>query len=65
MLFFQLKIFVVELMSTPKIFKFFPVPPEECEKNLFLSNPIPYPKYSYRSTSTCFVTDQHQHVLLI
>ena len=37
-----LSIFVVELISTPKIIIFLPVPPLGCEKNPCLSNPIPY-----------------------
>ena len=43
MSFFLLQIFVDELMSTPKIIKFFRFL-QKGTKNTFLSNPIPYPK---------------------
>ena len=48
----MLLIFVDELISTPKIIKFLPVPPLGYEKNPFPSNPIPYPEYVYLSIST-------------
>ena len=44
-----LSILVDELISTPKIITFFPVPPEGCEKNPFPPNPIPYPESLYLS----------------
>ena len=43
-----------ELMSTPKVITFLPTS-SPIEENHFLSNPIPYPEYLYRSISTCFV----------
>ena len=49
--FFLLSIFVDELISTPKIFILLPVSPIECEKNHFLSNPVPNPEYLYLSIS--------------
>ena len=45
--FFLLSIFVHELISTPKIITFLPNPVPENEKRPCLSNPIPYPDYSY------------------
>ena len=55
MSFFLLSIFDDKLISTPKIITFLPSPQDGCEKNLFLSNPIPYPEYLCRSISICFV----------
>ena len=34
---------------------FLPIPPDGCEKDPFLSNPIPYPKYPYLSISAFLV----------
>ena len=42
-------------MSTPKVFTFWPYPPPWNEKLPFLSNPIPYPEYSYLSMSVFLV----------
>ena len=42
--FFLFSIFVDEVISTPKIITFPLVPSLGCEKNLRLSNPIPYPE---------------------
>ena len=42
-------------MSTPKVFTFWPYPPPWNEKLPFLSNPIPYPEYSYLSMSAFLV----------
>ena len=39
--FFLLPICVDELISTPKVTTFLAVPPDGCQKNPFLSNPIP------------------------
>ena len=39
--FFLLSVVVDELISTPKILTFLLVPTEGCEKNHFLSNPVP------------------------
>ena len=43
------------LISAPKIITFLPSPLLGCEKPPFESNPIPYPKYLYLSTSSFFV----------
>ena len=48
--FFLLSIFVDELISTPKIITFLPIS-LPIEKDVFLSNAIPYPKYPYLSIS--------------
>ena len=53
--FFLLWIFVDELISTPKIITFRPVPTLGRGKNPCLSNPIPYPKYLYWSISSVLV----------
>ena len=53
--FFLLSIFAHELISTPNITKFLPVPPLGCEKNQCLSNPIPYPEYLHLSISAFLV----------
>ena len=44
---FLLSIFVNDVMSTPKIITFLPVPPPGCQKSPCLSNPILYPEYLY------------------
>ena len=44
-----------ELTSTPKIITFWPDPPLGNEKLDLLSNPIPYPEYSYLSISAFLV----------
>ena len=44
-----------ELISTPKIITFLPVPLLGCQKNRCLSNPIPYPEYVYLSISAFLV----------
>ena len=41
-------------MCTPEIITFVPTS-SPVEKNLSLSNPIPYPDYLCKSMSTCFV----------
>ena len=46
--FFLLSIFVDELISTPKIITFLPLS-LPTEKDVFLSNPIPYLEYPYLS----------------
>ena len=48
MSFFLLSISVDELISTPKIITFLPIL-LATEKNVFLSNSIPYPEYPYLS----------------
>ena len=53
--FFLLSIFVDELISAPKTITFLPVPPLWCEKNPYLSNPIPYPEDLYLSILTFLV----------
>ena len=42
-------------MSTPKIITFWPYPPPGNENLDVLSNAVPYPEYSYLSTSTFLV----------
>ena len=46
---FLLSIWVVKLISTPKIITFWPNPSPGNEKLPFLSNPVPYPEYQYLS----------------
>ena len=53
--FFLLSIFVDELISTPNIITFLPVPPLGYEKNPCLSNSIPYPECLYLSISAILV----------
>ena len=48
MSFLLLSIFVDELISTSKIFTFLPIS-LPTEKDMFLSNQIPYPEYPYLS----------------
>ena len=53
-----LSILVDELISTPKIITFLPVPPEEknpCKKDPCPSNPVPYPEYLCLSMSAFLV----------
>ena len=50
-----LSIFVDELISTPKIITFLPVPPLGCKKNPFLSNPMSYLEYLHLSISVFLV----------
>ena len=52
--FFLLLIRGDELISTPNTITFLTTS-SPIEKNPFLSNPIPYPGYLYRSISTSFV----------
>ena len=61
MSFFLLSIFVEELISTPKIITFLPKSLPN-EKDVSLSNPIPYPEYPYSSISAFLVslTDQNK-----
>ena len=54
MSFFLLSIFYDELITTPKIIKFLPVSLPN-EKDLSLSNPIPYPEHPYLSISAFLV----------
>ena len=54
MSFFPLSIFADELVSTPKIITFSPVS-LPIERDVSLSNPIPYPEYPYLSISAFFV----------
>ena len=42
-------------MFSPKIITFLPDLLPNDEKVPFLSNPIPYPEYLYRSISVCYV----------
>ena len=51
---FLLSIFDDELISIPKIIAFLPVS-LPMEKDVFLSNPIPYPEYPYLSISAFLV----------
>ena len=48
MYFFLLSIFVDQLISTPKLLTFLPIS-LPTEKDVFLSNPLPYPEYPYLS----------------
>ena len=50
-----LSILVDELISTPKIIIFLPVPPKGCEENPCSLNGIPYPEYLYLSMSAFLV----------
>ena len=54
MSFFLLSIFVDELISAPKIITFLPIS-LPIEKDISLSNPIPYPAYPYLSVSAFLV----------
>ena len=53
--FFLLSIFVYKLISIPEIIPFLPVLPIGCKNNPCLSNPIPYPEYSYSSMSAFYL----------
>ena len=55
MSFFLLSIFVNKLRSTPKIITFLPVS-LPIEKDISLSNPMPYPEYPYLSISEFLVS---------
>ena len=63
MSFFLLSIFDDELISTPKIITFLPVS-LPIEKDVSLSNPMPYPVYLYLSISAFLVnlTDPNKQV---
>ena len=52
--FFLFLIFVEELISTPKMITFLPIS-LPTGKDVFLSNPIPYPEYSYLLISAFLV----------
>ena len=54
MSFFLLSIFADELISTPKVFTFLPTSLPN-EKDISLSNPMPYPEYTYLSISAFLV----------
>ena len=54
MCFFLLSIFIDELISTSKIITFLPKSLPN-EKDVSLSNPIPYPEYPYLSISAFLV----------
>ena len=47
MSYFLLSTWTEELISTPKIITFLPNPSLGNEKDVFVSNPIPYPGYLY------------------
>ena len=55
MSFFLLSIFDDELVSTPKIITFLPISLPN-EKDVSLSNPVPYPEYPYLSISEFLVS---------
>ena len=52
--FFLLTTCMEELISTPKIITFLPIPPLGNEKVPFLSNPMSYTEYLYLSISAFF-----------
>ena len=55
MSFFLLSSFADELISTPKTITFLPIS-LPIEKDVSLSNPIPYPEYPYLSISEFLVS---------
>ena len=59
MSFFLLSIFDDELISTPKIITFLPVSLPK-EKDVSLSNPMPYPEYPYLSAFLVNLTDPNK-----
>ena len=63
MSFFLLSIFADELISTPKIITFLLVS-LPIEKDVSLSNPMPYPEYQYLSISAFLVnlTDSNKKI---
>ena len=62
---FLLSIWGEELISAPKINRFWPYPLPGNEKPSLLANPIPYPEYPYLSISTFSVkvTAPNKHFL--